>query len=103
MKGCAFSKENSLCCHKKKMLFPPSFWGIFDFFVFFNILKRLKKNKRMLRYKGGTSVASILVPSARNTLILIERRHVKEKDTQGKFLHGSRCQVAEAKCYKACV
>jgi hypothetical protein len=49
----------------------------------------------------------ILVPSARNILILIERIHVQEKDTRGKFLHGSRCQVAEERsvtrlAYKAC-
>ena len=35
------------------------------------------------------------------------RTHVQEKDTQGKFLHGSRCQIAEAKivariAYKEC-
>jgi hypothetical protein len=59
-------------------------------------LKSLKKNKRMLHYKGGTSVTSILVPSARNKLILITRRHVQEKDIRGKFLHGSKCEVAEA-------
>jgi hypothetical protein len=41
----------------KKILFPSSFWGIFDFFLFF--LYILKKNKRILRYSGGTSVANI--------------------------------------------
>jgi hypothetical protein len=62
------------------------------FFVFFNILKRLKKNKRMLCYKGGTSVASIIVPGARNKLMLIERRHVQEKDTpeNSSMGHGVR-------------
>jgi hypothetical protein len=49
----------------------------------------------------------VLVPSARNILMLRARRHVQEKDTQGKFLHGSRCQVVEARSatrlvYKAC-
>ena len=107
MKGCAFSKGDSFCYHKKKILFPSSFWGIFDFFVFFNILKSLKKNKIMPHYKGGASVISILVPSTRNILILIARRHVQEKDIWGKFLHGSRCQVIEARSdtrllYKAC-
>jgi hypothetical protein len=97
MKGCALSEGDSLCCHKKKILFSSSFWGIFDFFVFFNILKSLKKNKRMIRYKEGMSVTSILVPSARNILMLIARKHVQGKDTQGKFLHGSRCHVTEAK------
>jgi hypothetical protein len=91
MEGCALSKGDSLSCHKKKILFPSSFWGIFDFFVFFNILESLKKKKRMLCYKGGTSVTSIIFPSARNTLMLIARRHVQEKGHSGKFLHGSRC------------
>jgi hypothetical protein len=89
---------------KKNIYFPSSFWGIFFIFLSFSIfLKSLKKNKRTLGYKGGTSVARILVPSARNTLMLRGRRHVLEKDTRGKFLHGSRCLVAEAKCYKACI
>jgi hypothetical protein len=53
------------------------------------------------------SQASILVPSTRNILMLRERRHVQEKDTWGKFLHGSRCQVTEERsatrlAYKAC-
>ena len=48
-----------------------------------------------------------LVPRAWNILILRERRHVQDKDTRGKFLHGSRCQVAEARsvarlAYKEC-
>jgi len=46
--------------NKKKILFPSSFWGIFDFFCLFSIiLEGLKKNKRMLHYKGGMSVANI--------------------------------------------
>jgi hypothetical protein len=53
------------------------------------------------------SQASILVPSARNILVLRSRRHVQEKDTRGKFLHGSGCQVAEEisatrLAYRAC-
>jgi hypothetical protein len=39
----------------KKILFPSSFWGIFDFFVLFMILK---KNKGILRYNGGTSTTT---------------------------------------------
>jgi hypothetical protein len=38
--------------------------GFFFFLSFSIILESLKKNKRMLRYKGGSSVADILVPSA---------------------------------------
>jgi hypothetical protein len=66
------------------------------------ILGSLKKNKRMLRYKGGMSVADILVPSARNTLMLRARGHKQEKETQEKS-HGSRCQDAEANFYKDCI
>jgi hypothetical protein len=29
--------------NKKKILFPSSFWGIFDFFVFFNNFGKLEK------------------------------------------------------------
>jgi hypothetical protein len=40
---------------KKNIYFSsPLFWFFF-FFVFFNFLKSLKKNKTMLRHKGGTS------------------------------------------------
>jgi hypothetical protein len=60
----------------------------------------------MLRYKGGTSVASILVPSARNTLMLIARRHVQEKDTRENSSMGqgvrSQRQSATRLVYKAC-
>jgi hypothetical protein len=58
------------------------------------------------------SQESILVPSAWNILTLRERRDVQEKDTQGKFLQGSRHQVTEArsatrivdkKCFKGSV
>jgi hypothetical protein len=39
----------------KKILFPSSFWGIFDFFVLF---ESFEKNKGILRYSGGTSIAN---------------------------------------------
>ena len=42
----------------------------------------------MLHYKGGRSVADILVPSTRNTLMLKERGHMQEKDTQETFPMG---------------
>jgi hypothetical protein len=42
---------------KKEYIFlVPSFWNIL-FFCLFQFLKSLKKIKRMLHYKGGTSVA----------------------------------------------
>jgi hypothetical protein len=91
---------------KKNIYFPSPLFGFFDFFCLFQFSKSLKKNKIILGYKGGTGVVRILVPSTRNTLMLIVRIHVQEKDTRGKFVHRSRCQVAEAKCtrlaYKAC-
>jgi hypothetical protein len=39
--------------------------------------------------------------------MLKARRHVQDKDTRGKFLHGSRCQIAKEKsvarlAYKEC-
>jgi hypothetical protein len=43
---------------KKIHISRPLFSGFLIFFVFFNFLKILKKNKRMLRYKGGMSVTS---------------------------------------------
>jgi hypothetical protein len=42
-----------------KILFPSSFWGIFDFLSFSMIV--WKKNKRMVHYKGGMSVENIQV------------------------------------------
>jgi hypothetical protein len=69
-------------------------------------LKILKNNKIMLRYKGGTSVASILFPSARNTLMLRARRHVKEKDTWKNSSMGqgvkTQRQSATRPTYKVC-
>jgi hypothetical protein len=76
-------RETHCAANKKKILFPSSFWGIFDFFLSFSIiLEILKKNKRMLRYKGGSSVADILVPSTRNTWMLRAKGHMQEKDTR---------------------
>ena len=51
----------------KKILFPSSFWGIFDFFVFFNNFG--KRNKGMLHYNGGMSVTNIQVQGARTRLM----------------------------------
>jgi hypothetical protein len=38
-----------------------------------------------------------LVRGAWNILMLSARRHVQDKDTRRKFLHGSRCQIAKEK------
>jgi hypothetical protein len=51
----------------KKILFPSSFWGIFDFFVLFDNCG--KKNKGRLRYNGGTSIANIQVQGTRTRLM----------------------------------
>jgi hypothetical protein len=53
----------------KKILFPSSFWGIFDFFLFF--LYILTKNKRILRYKGGTRIANIQVQGMMTRLMFL--------------------------------
>jgi hypothetical protein len=95
-----------LCYHKKKILFPSSFWGIFDFFCLFQYFESLKKNKIMLRYKGGTSAASILVPSAMSILMIRARRHVQGKDTRENSSMGqgvkTQRQSATRLAYKAC-
>jgi hypothetical protein len=67
---------------KRKYFSLPLFGVYLNFLSFSIILEILKKNKRMLRYKGGTSVANILVPGARNRLMLRARRHMQDKDTQ---------------------
>jgi hypothetical protein len=53
----------------KKILFPSSFWGIFDFFVLFGNFFFLKKNKGILRYNGGTSTANIQAQGTRKRLM----------------------------------
>jgi hypothetical protein len=85
----------------KKILFPSSFWGIFYFFVFFNNFGKIIKECYIT--KDESSVANILVPSARNIGMLREKGHMREKDTQEKSSRGQRCHDAEAKCYRACV
>jgi hypothetical protein len=55
----------------KRKYFSLPLFGVYLIFLSFSIiLESLKKNKRMLRYKGGWSVADILVPSARNTWMI---------------------------------
>jgi hypothetical protein len=50
----------------KKILFPSSFWGIFDFFVLFEYFE---KNKGILHYSGGTSIANIQAQGTRTRLM----------------------------------
>jgi hypothetical protein len=50
----------------KKILFPSSFWGIFDFFVLFEYFE---KNKGILRYSGGMSIENIQAQGTRTRLM----------------------------------
>jgi hypothetical protein len=95
------------CAAIKRKYFSHPLFGVYLIFLSFSIiLEILKKNKRMLCYKGGTSVTSILVPSARNTLMLRARRHVQGKDTQENSSMGqgvkTQRQSATRLVYKAC-
>jgi hypothetical protein len=103
MEGCALSKGDSLW-YQKRIYFPyPSFW-IFLFFCLFQFLKSLKKNKRILCYKGGTSVTNnntISRPkehtNSQNKETCVGKGHsgkippwVKELGCRGKVLQGLR-------------
>jgi hypothetical protein len=88
----------------KRKYFSLPLFGVYLIFLSFSImLESLKKNKRMLRYKGGSSVENIPVPSTRNIGMLREKGHMQEKDTREKSSKGQRCQDVEEKCYRACV
>ena len=69
---------------KRKYFSLPLFRVYLIFLSFSIILESLKENKIMLRYKGGTSVADILVPSVRNTWMLKEKGDMQEEDTREK-------------------
>jgi hypothetical protein len=61
---------------KIKYFSLPLFGAYLIFLSFSIILESLKKNKRMLRYKGGSSVVDILVPRMRNTWMLREKGYM---------------------------
>jgi hypothetical protein len=82
----------------KKILFPSSFWGIFDFFVFFNNFG--KKNKGMLRYNGGTSVTNIQVQGTRTRLMF--RIMILRKNPLGAKGVKMQKQSATRLAYKVC-
>jgi hypothetical protein len=91
----------------KRKYFSHPLFGVYLIFLSFSIiLEILKKNKGMLRYKGGTSVTSILFPSARNTLMIRSRRHVQGKDTRENSSMGqgvkTQRQSVTRLAYKAC-
>jgi hypothetical protein len=74
----------------KRKYFSLPLFGVYLIFLSFSImLESLKKNKRMLRYKGGSSVANILVPSAR-TQGCSGKRDICKKRTLGKILQGPK-------------
>jgi hypothetical protein len=56
MEGCALSKGDYLAADKRECISRPLSLEYLFFFVFFKFLTRLKNNKRLLHYKGGTSV-----------------------------------------------
>ena len=84
--------------NKKKIFFPSSFGGIFDFFVFFNNFG--KNNKGMLHYNGGTSVTNIQVQGTRTRLMFREMTLMKNPSgAKGVKTHR---QSATRLPYKAC-
>jgi hypothetical protein len=72
--GCALSKGDYLVADKRECISHPLFLEYLIFFVFFKFLTSLKKNKRMLRYKGGTSVTGKKTSS----------KHMEHTDAQCK-------------------
>jgi hypothetical protein len=91
----------------KRKYFSLPLFGVYLIFLSFSIiLESLKNNKRMLRYKGGSSVADILVPKARNTWMLRGKGYMQEKDTREKASVGqgvkTQRQSATGLAYKAC-
>jgi hypothetical protein len=81
-----------------KILFPSSFWGIFDFFVFFNNFG--KKNKGMLRYKGGMSVANIQVQGT-GTRLMFRVRTLGKNPLRAKGFKTQK-QTVTRLTYKVC-
>jgi hypothetical protein len=82
----------------KKILFPSSFWGIFDFFVFFNDFG--KKNNGMLRYNGGTSATNIQVQGTR-TILMFRIMILKKKPLGAKGVKTQK-QSDTRLAYKVC-
>jgi hypothetical protein len=92
---------------KKRKYFSLPLFGVYLIFWSFSIIwERLKKNKRMLCYKGGLSVTDILVPSTRNTWMLKEKGYMQERDTQEKYSMGQGVKTHRINdtwlVYKAC-
>jgi hypothetical protein len=96
----------TLCdAEKKNKYFSSPLFGIFDFFYLFQFFKSLKKNTRMLRYKGGTSVASKHTSSKCK-----EHTNAQCKETCAGKGHLRKIPPwvkvsgrTSKKCYKACI
>jgi hypothetical protein len=85
----------------ERKYFPLPLFEVYLVFLSFSIiLEILKKNKRVLRYKGGTSVTNILVLDARTRLIFRERTF-KKIPPGAKGVKTQR-QSATGLAYKAC-
>jgi hypothetical protein len=86
----------------KRKYFSLPLFGVYLIFLSFSIiLESLKKNKRMIRYKGGTSVTDILVPQCKEHTNAQSKEAYVGQGHSKKSLHGSRCQDAKEKFYKA--
>ena len=81
----------------KKILFPSSFWGIFDFFVFFN---NFGKKKGMLHYNRGMSVTNIQVQGTRTRLMF--RIMILRKNPLGAKGVKTQKKSATSLAYKVC-
>jgi hypothetical protein len=93
---------------KKNIYFPSPLFGFFFFFCLFQFLKSLKKNKRMLRYKGGMSVTSKHTSSKCKEHTNAQRKetcagkgHSGENSSMGQGVRLQR-QSATRLVYKAC-
>jgi hypothetical protein len=64
LKDVLYPSATHCAANAKKLLLPSSFWGIFDFFVFFNNFGKIIKECYIT--KEESSVANILVPSTQN-------------------------------------
>jgi hypothetical protein len=82
MEGCALSKGELLCYQKRIYISRPLFLGFLIFLSFSIFLKDLKKNKRMLCYKGGMSVAGKKTSSKRK-----EHANAQSKETCARKGH----------------
>jgi hypothetical protein len=89
--------------NKNKILFPSSFWGIFDFFVFFNTFGKIEKEQNKATLERRNEVHIHTSSKCKEHIDAQSKWTYAGNRHSGKIFHGSRCQYVEAKCYKACV